>query len=50
MSLNQNSVLHHLTYYYHMALHMVVSHDMKKGRKLVSVLVFSKEETGLIDK
>lgn len=33
MSLNQNSVLHHPTCYYHMALHMVVLHD-RKGKKV----------------
>lgn len=49
MSLSQKSILYYLTYYYHMALHMVVSYDLKKGRKLVSI-VFSKEETELIDK
>lgn len=33
--LNQNSVLSHVTCFYHMALDMEDSHDIKKGRKLV---------------
>lgn len=32
-----------------MALHMVVSHDVERGRKLVSIVSFSEEETELVD-